>query len=260
MQKLVVIGAGMASGRMLEHMFEADPQAYEVTLFNAEPRGNYNRIMLSPVLSGDKTWGPDWAGHVGAAAAFAMTGVGLHMTQTAGLALATDRATDETRPRVVALLYVMFLLGMGLSSIIIGWLLRDFTPLQLIRVVQGAASVGILLNLIALWKQEKVRPMSRTERETARPRFRDAWADLMNGGQAGRLLAVAFLGTMGFNMQDVLLESRYRGKIEVVPVATLQDVLDNILVPGSSKESLLEKLALARFLPGKLPGTLPSAA
>ena len=61
------------------------------------------------------------------------------------------------------------------------------------------------------------------------------------------------------NMQDVLLESRYRGKIEVVPVATLQDVLDNILVPGPSKESLLEKLALARFLPGKFPG-LPSAA
>ncbi|WP_421702884.1 nitrite reductase large subunit NirB [Aliiroseovarius sp.] len=55
-QKLVVIGAGMASGRALEHLFDADPDAYDVTLFNAEPRGNYNRIMLSPVLSGDKTY------------------------------------------------------------------------------------------------------------------------------------------------------------------------------------------------------------
>jgi nitrite reductase (NADH) large subunit len=55
-QKLVVIGAGMASGRMLEHLFDADPDAYDVTLFNAEPRGNYNRLMLSPVLSGDKTY------------------------------------------------------------------------------------------------------------------------------------------------------------------------------------------------------------
>uniref|UniRef100_UPI003B523186 PucC family protein n=1 Tax=Roseovarius indicus TaxID=540747 RepID=UPI003B523186 len=164
------------------------------------------------VLSGQQTVGPAWAGEVLAALAFLMTGLGIHMTQTAGLALATDRATDETRPRVVALLYVMFLVGMGLSSVIIGWLLRDFTPLQLIRVVQGAASVGILLNLIALWKQEKVRPMSRAERETPRPRFRDAWADLMAGGQAGRLLAVAFLGTMGFNMQDVLLEP-YGGEI-----------------------------------------------
>ncbi len=46
----------MASGRMLEHLFEAAPGAYDVTLFNAEPRGNYNRLMLSPVLSGEKTY------------------------------------------------------------------------------------------------------------------------------------------------------------------------------------------------------------
>ena len=56
MQKLVVIGAGMASGRMLEHLFETAPGAWDVTLFNAEPRGNYNRIMLSPVLSGEKSF------------------------------------------------------------------------------------------------------------------------------------------------------------------------------------------------------------
>ncbi len=54
-QKLVVIGAGMASGRVLEHLFEAGA-GYDVTLFNAEARGNYNRIMLSPVLSGEKTY------------------------------------------------------------------------------------------------------------------------------------------------------------------------------------------------------------
>ena len=56
MQKLVVIGAGMASGRVLDHLFEESPGAYDVTLFNAEPRGNYNRIMLSPVLSGEKSY------------------------------------------------------------------------------------------------------------------------------------------------------------------------------------------------------------
>ncbi|WP_128255546.1 nitrite reductase large subunit NirB [Falsirhodobacter deserti] len=54
--RLVVIGAGMASGRMLEHLLEAAPDRFDVTLFNAEPRGNYNRLMLSPVLSGEKTY------------------------------------------------------------------------------------------------------------------------------------------------------------------------------------------------------------
>ncbi|MFK7868364.1 MAG: nitrite reductase large subunit NirB [Roseobacter sp.] len=55
-QKLIVIGAGMASGRVLEHLTEQAPGAFDITLFNAEERGNYNRIMLSPVLAGDKTY------------------------------------------------------------------------------------------------------------------------------------------------------------------------------------------------------------
>ena len=121
------------------------------------------------VLSGDQTVGPSWAGEVLAALAFLMTGLGLHMTQTAGLALASDRATEETRPRVVALLYVMYLLGMGLSALLIGWLLTDFSNLTLIRVIQGAALAGLLLNLIALWKQEHVSPMSKEQRAAPRP-------------------------------------------------------------------------------------------
>ncbi|SLN28356.1 nitrite reductase large subunit NirB [Pseudooctadecabacter jejudonensis] len=54
-QKLIVIGAGMATGRMLEALVEAKAD-YHITLINGEPRGNYNRIMLSPVLSGEKTY------------------------------------------------------------------------------------------------------------------------------------------------------------------------------------------------------------
>ena len=67
-QKLVVIGNGMAPGRMLEALIEKDASAYEITIFNAEPRVNYNRLMLSPVLSGEKkyediiTHDDDWYG------------------------------------------------------------------------------------------------------------------------------------------------------------------------------------------------------
>ncbi|MDJ0995126.1 MAG: PucC family protein [Dinoroseobacter sp.] len=164
------------------------------------------------VLGGDVYIEIPFAGEVLAALAFLMTGLGLHMTQTAGLALASDRATDETRPRVVALLYVMFLAGMGVSAVIIGWLLRDFTAIKLIQVVQATAGATLILNLIALWKQEIVRPMSKEERARPRPSFRAAWDDFAEGGQAGRLLVVVFLGTLGFNMQDVLLEP-YGGEI-----------------------------------------------
>ncbi|MEO0632722.1 MAG: PucC family protein [Pseudomonadota bacterium] len=164
------------------------------------------------VLGGDVVHDIPFAGEVLAALAFLMTGLGLHMTQTAGLALASDRATDETRPRVVALLYVMFLVGMGVSALIVGGLLADYSDERLVRVVQGAAVVGIVLTLIALWKQEAVRPMTRAERDAPRPLFRDAWASYTRGGEAGRLLAVVFFGTVAFNMQDVLLEP-YGGEV-----------------------------------------------
>ncbi|MEM7520939.1 MAG: PucC family protein [Pseudomonadota bacterium] len=164
------------------------------------------------VLSGDQAAGPAWAGEVGAALAFLLTGLGMHMTQTAGLALAADRASDDTRPQVVALLYVMFLIGMGLSAVLIGTLLRDFSALRLVQVVQGAAVFTLVLNVIALWKQEKVAPMTKAERDAPKPLFRDAWADLTHDKSAVRLLIVVFLGTLAFNMQDVLLEP-YGGEI-----------------------------------------------
>lgn len=167
------------------------------------------------VLGGETTrvtYDIPFAGEILAAIAFVMTGIGMHMTQTAGLALAADRATDETRPRVVALLYVMFLVGMGGSAVIIGWFLYEFTPLELIQVIQSCAVLTLVLNVTALWKQERITPMTKAERAEPSPTFREAWADYASGGSAGRLLVVVFLGTMAFNMQDVLLEP-YGGEI-----------------------------------------------
>src|SRR5262245_21741654 len=54
-QKLVVIGNGMAGIRTVETLLERAPDLYEITVFGSEPYGNYNRILLSPVLAGEKT-------------------------------------------------------------------------------------------------------------------------------------------------------------------------------------------------------------
>ena len=65
-EKLVVIGNGMAGCRAVEEILERDADRYDITIFGAEPRVNYNRIMLSPVLAGEKTFeeivinGQDW--------------------------------------------------------------------------------------------------------------------------------------------------------------------------------------------------------
>ncbi len=96
-RKLVVIGAGMASGRVLEHLTEAAPDAFEITLFNAEPRGNYNRIMLSPVLSGEKAYADivthdaDWYAARGIATRF-----GEHVTFIDRARKCVVTATGET--------------------------------------------------------------------------------------------------------------------------------------------------------------------
>lgn len=162
------------------------------------------------ILSGD-THGPAWVGHVSAALAFLLVGAGLHTVQTVGLALATDLAPAEARPRVVALLCAMLLAGMVVSALAFGALLANFSAIRLIQVIQGAALVTIVLNGIALWKQEP-REAARTDKAAARPSFSGRWASHAADGRARRRLAAIALGTAGFSMQDILLEP-YGGQI-----------------------------------------------
>jgi BCD family chlorophyll transporter-like MFS transporter len=162
------------------------------------------------VLSGQGV-GPVWIGQIGAAAAFLLVGAGVQVTQTAGLALATDLAPEEARPRVVALMYVTLLAGLVGSGIAFSLLLGDFSELRLIQVVQGSAVVTVALNLVALWKQEPRNP-ERTAGHRARPAFRASWRAFVSERRAKRFLWTVGLGTAAFNMQDIVLEP-YGGEI-----------------------------------------------
>ena len=157
------------------------------------------------ILSGDQT-GSLLVGEIGAALAFLLVGVGMHTAQTAGLALATDLAPEQARPRVVALLYVMLLVGTFLTALIIGRVLQHFSALRLIQVIQGVAALTMVFNLIALWKQEARQPGLFGLTPVAGPRFVDTWRSFVGQGRTARLLAAVGLGTAAFSMQDVLLE------------------------------------------------------
>ena len=162
------------------------------------------------VMTGTGT-GPAVIGQVCAALGFLMVGAGMHTTQTAGLALATDLAPDHARPRVVALLYVMLLAGMMVSAIVIGRMLDEFTPTKLVQLIQGAAVLTMVLNLVALWKQE-ARSRQPVAAHLVQTSFRDAWALFIARPQTMRLLIAVGLGAAAFSMQDVLLEP-YGGQI-----------------------------------------------
>jgi len=162
------------------------------------------------VLSGDAN-GPAWIGYAASALAFLLVGAGLHTTQTAGLALATDLAPAASRPRVVAFLYVMLLFGMVAAALTFGWLLENFSQVRLIQLIQGAAVMTMVLNCVALWKQE-ARDPSRTSHDQAPVSFREAWGKFRAGGRSARVLVTVGLGTAAFSMQDILLEP-YGGEV-----------------------------------------------
>lgn len=164
------------------------------------------------IMSGDTTGSPV-VGEIGAALAFLMTGAGMHTVQTAGLALATDLAPAQSRPRVVALMYVMLLIGMLISGVVIGALLHHFDALKLVKVVQGAGALTMVVNLVALWKQEARNPAAtRVDAVGEAQAFKNAWADFIAQPRTIRLLVAVGLGAAAFNMQDVLLEP-YGGEV-----------------------------------------------
>ena len=90
-ERLVLVGNGMAGVRTLEELLKYDPEHYDITVFGAEPHPNYNRIMLSPVLAGEKTIDDiilnsrDW---------YAENGITLH---TGDAVVAIDRAARKVK-------------------------------------------------------------------------------------------------------------------------------------------------------------------
>jgi BCD family chlorophyll transporter-like MFS transporter len=196
------------------------------------------------VLSGSGH-GPVWVGQLGAALAFLLVGAGLQTTQTAGLALATDLAPAAARPRVVALMYVMLLAGMIGSGFVFSLLLADFTPLRLIQVIQGAALLTVVLNVIALWQQE-ARDPARTAHDRLRPTFAASWARLMQVPRARRFLVAVALGTAAFNMQDIVLEP-YGGEILGLSVSATT-ALTALLAAGALAAFALAARVLSRGL------------
>ena len=175
---------------------------------------------------------PMWFNQAIAGLSFLLVGIGLQTSQTAGLALATDLADEPTRPRGVALMYVMLLVGMVGSSFFFSWMLQDFTPKKMIQVIQGHAVLTLVLNAIALWKQEARDPARAAALKLMPvPVFKDAWRTFINNGKARRFLIMLALGTAAFNMQDIILEP-YGGEILKLTVSATT-LLTALLASGS---------------------------
>jgi BCD family chlorophyll transporter-like MFS transporter len=152
--------------------------------------------------------GAVWVGRIGAGLAFVLVGAGIQVTQTAGLALASDVAPVPKRPRVV-------------------------------QVVQGCAVLVVVLNVVALWKQE-ARQTRRGAREP--DGFSRNWRRLMAMPKMRRFLWTVGLGTAAFSMQDIVLEP-FGGEVLGLDVG-----LTSALTALSAGGSLLAFMVSARWV------------
>ena len=173
---------------------------------------------------------PVWIGQLAAAVAFLLVGAGVHTTQTVGLALATDLAPIESQPKVVGLMYVMLLVGMLVSALVFGHVLADFTPFRLVQVIQGCAVATMVLNILALWKQETRRSLPSIA-SAWQPSFRESWESFTHGDRAIRRLVAVGIGTMAFSMEDVLLEP-YGGQVLHLTVGTTTKLTATLALGG----------------------------
>ena len=184
---------------------------------------------------------PAWVGQLAAAVSFLLVGVGLHTTQTVGLALATDLASTDSQPKVVGLMYVMLSFGTIASALIFGVLLAEFTPARLVQVIQGAAVATVVLNAVALWKQETRGRLKPKQAHQADPTFRQSWDSFIQGSHAMRRLVAIGIGTMAFCMEDVLLEP-YGGEVLHLSVGDTTKLTATLAVGGLLGFGLASKI------------------
>ncbi|CAM8644534.1 MFS_BCD_PucC-like domain containing protein [Burkholderiales bacterium] len=196
--------------------------------------------------AGQSASAPVWVGYLAAATAFLLVGAGLHTVQTVGLSLATDLVADESKPKMVGLMYVTLLLGMLVSATAFGYALEEYSHGRLIQTIQAAAVITLILNAVAIWKQEpRIRrsAMPPAAEPQAGP-FARALGTLTRDTFGLRWLWVVALGTLALTMQDVLLEP-YGGEVLGLPVAQTTR-LTGLLALGGVIGFWFSSLALSR--------------
>jgi BCD family chlorophyll transporter-like MFS transporter len=199
---------------------------------------------------GDSASAPAWVGQAAAALAFLLVGAGLHTVQTVGLALATDLAAPESRPKVVGLMYVMLLVGMIASALLFGAMLAEFTPGRLVQVIQASALLTIVLIGVAAWKQEPRRSTARVPQPVP-PDFRTAFSSFLAGDRALNFLLVTGIGTMAFTMEDVLLEP-YGGQVLGLAVGETTRLTATLAIGGIAGFGLASRVLARGYDPLRL--------
>ncbi len=153
---------------------------------------------------------------------FLAYGMGVNAVETIFLAVVSDTTLPKERGRVLAVLWMMLVMGTIVSSLVMGQLLLNYSHYRLIQVMQGSAVVFIALTFIALFNQERLRADGKIESHSDDIRIRaKLWESLQLLARQRvlrNLFIVLFIATLAFATHDVLLEP-YGGQVLNMSIA-----------------------------------------
>lgn len=153
---------------------------------------------------------------------FLAYGVGVNIVETTYLALVSDITPPGDRGRVLAVLWMMLVLGTVLSSIVVGALLQTYSPMLLIQIMQASAVIYVVLTAISLLNKERLRTdgtlISHTDDIRVRLTLTEQLRALWQQRALRSLFVVLFAGTLALATHDVLLEP-YGGQVLGMNVA-----------------------------------------
>ncbi len=157
-----------------------------------------------------------WLAMLICALIFLAYGIGVNIVETVYLALVSDITAPKDRGRVLAVLWIMLVLGTIVSSVLVGMFLVEYNPMRLIRVMQGSAVIFVVLTFLSLWGQERLRPDGKVDDQYGDIRVRLSLGESLRMLAGQKLLlgifAMLFIATMAFATHDVLLEP-YGGQV-----------------------------------------------
>lgn len=148
------------------------------------------------------------AGVASAVLAFALIGVGVSACGTSLLVLLAKRVAEPRRAAAATIVWLMMILGFALTAGIAGKLLDPYSPQRLLGVTAVVALIAMTTAVLALLGLEgrPPAPAGATLTGEARPRFRDALAQVWAEPQARQFTLFVFVSMLAYSAQDLILE------------------------------------------------------
>ena len=150
---------------------------------------------------------PSLAAYALAIFAYTVIGIGVGAAGTSALALLASSVAPERRAAAAAVTWIMMIAGIVASAILVGALIKPFTPEGLMRVAFGLAGVTIVLSIIATFRLERGHHVfEETAKAEDAPDFQKAIREIFAEPAARRFTIFIFVSMMAYNMQDLILE------------------------------------------------------